>query len=318
MFKRVKGHFDLTKICTFIICVILFSGCTGEPNEIGDQSTDPNLVEINAVGLSFEVPDTIPSGWTTFRLNNATEMIHFALVQKMPEGRGLIDHQSQVAPVFQNIMNDINGQEPVEPEAGFAPPEWYSEVELMSGPGLVSAGGVAETTMYVEPGTYLVECYVKTDGIFHSYNPSSDVYGMVSEITVIADSTDSTAPEPTSKVTISSSEGYSVEGQFTTGENVIEVYFEDQNVYENFVGHDLHIAKLEDSTNMESLSEWMNWTSPNGMQTPTPANFVAGTNEMPAGSTSYIHVNFKPGNYMLIAEVPDPGSKGMLHRFTIE
>ena len=314
LLQLLKKQIDKTIFTSFLVATLLLSGCTGDSSE----STTPNLVEINAIGLTFEAPDTIPSGWTTFRLNNQSEMIHFALFQKVPEGIGIEDHQTEVAPVFQNIMNDINGLPPAEPDAGFTPPEWYSDVQLISGPGLVSAGGMAETTFFVEPGTYLVECYVKTNGIFHSYNPTEDVYGMVMEMTVTADSTGATAPEPASRVSISSTGGFTVEGELTSGKNTIEVYFEDQKVYENFVGHDLHIVQMNENPDVEEISSWINWASPEGLETPSPGRFIAGTNEMPADHTAYIHVNFEPGEYMFIAEVPDPGSKGMIHRFSIE
>lgn len=48
-------------------------------------------------------------------------------------------------------------------------PEWYSEVQFLGGPGLISPEATAETTLKLEPGTYLMECYVKmSNGVFHS------------------------------------------------------------------------------------------------------------------------------------------------------
>lgn len=296
----------------------LFLGCNSETNRSESQTTEPNVVEITAVGLSFEAPDTIPSGWTTFRLNNTSEMIHFALLQNIPDGKGLTDHQEEVAPVFQNIMDSINGRDPSAPEVGSQPPEWYSQVQITGGPGFISPGGTAETTVFIEPGTYLLECYVKTNGIFHSYNPSPDVYGMVVELTVTEDSTTAEAPEPTLNIHISSEEGIQMEGTATSGDHIVEVTFDDQNVYENFVGHDVHLVRISENTDLEELEAWMNWLTPTGLQTPAPAEFIGGTNDMAGGSTAYIHVELEPGNYAWIAEVPNPSEKGMLQTFTVE
>lgn len=298
------------------LTVILFISSIG-CSKTNTSERQRNIVEITAVGLTFEAPDSIPSGWTTFRLKNSSEMIHFALLQKLPEGRGIEDQQAEIAPVFQNIMNDINGMKPANPEAGFAPPGWYSNVQLISGPGLVSPGMSAETTFYIEPGTYLIECYVKTNGIFHSYNPSPDVNGMVAELTVTRDSTTAAAPEPTAFITISSENGIVAEENLATGNHIVEVYFEDQTAHENFVGHDVHLLKINDDTGLDAVAEWMNWASPEGLQTPTPAEFIGGTNEMPEGSTAYIHIDLEPGTYAWIAEVPNPADKGMLKTFTV-
>lgn len=300
-----------------IALFISFIGCGNNSNTADSESTDPPVIDITAMGLQFEAPDTVPSGWITVRLNNSSEMVHFGLFQKFPEGKGLEDHQAEIAPVFQNIMNDINGKEPAEAEAGFAPPEWYSEVELMGGPGLVAPGGIAETTLYLEPGTYIVECYVKTNGIFHSYNPSSQVNGMAVEITVSEDSTRAVAPVPTASINISTEHGIQLDGELSAGSHIVEVYFENQNVYENFVGHDVHLFKINSETDLDAVAEWMNWSAPNGLETPAPAEFVGGTNDMPEGSTAYIHVTLEPGEYAWIAEVPNPSEKGMLKTFTV-
>lgn len=309
-FKKVTAIF---LIFLTVLLLISITGC----NEMESSSQQSNVVEITAVGLTFEAPDSIPSGWTTFRLDNKSEMIHFALVQKVPEGIGLADHQAEVAPVFQNIMNDINGMEPADTEAGFTPPDWYPEVQLISGPGLVSAGYIAETTFYIEPGTYLIECYVKTNGIFHSYNPSPGVNGMVIEMTVTSDSTSAPKPESTTQISISSENGIDAENTLPSGSHVVEVNFEDQSTYENFVGHDVHLIRIDENTDMDTVAEWMNWTTPTGLQSPAPAEFIGGTNEMPEGSTAFIHVELDPGEYAWIAEVPNPEEKGMLKTFTV-
>ena len=301
-------------VITTILALFLLAGCASETT----PEMEPNRVTITAVGLTFEAPDTIPAGWTTFQLENQSEMIHFALFQKFPEGKGLEDHQAEIAPFFQNVMNGINGLEPADPEIGAAPPEWYSEVEMMGGPGLVSGGLNAETTFYIEPGTYLVECYVKTNGIFHSYNPSPNIYGMAIEITVTENPDTTAPPESTSTLNISGDRGIEMTGSQGRGENVVEVVFEDQNTYANFVGHDVHLVRLDEAADEQVISSWMNWASPNGLETPASVTFIAGTNEMPAGSNAYLHLNLDPGNYMWIAEVPEPETKGMMHRFTIE
>jgi hypothetical protein len=61
----------------------------------------------------------------------------------------------------------------------------------------------------------------------------------------------------------------------------------------------------------------MDWTRPDGLETPAPVTFVGGLNEMAAGATGYFTVTLEPGRYALLAEVTNPGEKGMLKTFTV-
>ena len=279
---------------------------------------DPNVVEIVARGLTFEAPDNISSGWTTFRLKNESGMAHFALIERLPEGIGLEDQQEEVAPVFQEGMDLLNeGKVDAAMEAFGKLPEWFGDLVFLGGPGLVSPGRSAEATVYLEPGTYLIECYVKTNGVFHSYNPNPDTYGMVHALTVTEEESDASAPAPTLEITLSRERGVEVDGEVSAGQHTVAVHFADQVAHENFVGHDVHLVRLEEDTDVEALETWMDWTQPTGLETPAPASFVGGINEMPAGETAYFTVVLEPGRYAWIAEVPNPGEKGMLKTFRV-
>jgi len=169
----------------------------------------------------------------------------------------------------------------------------------------------------VTPGVYVLECYVKTGGLFHSYNPAPDQYGMVHQFTVTEEASTGTEPTPTVELSISTSKGIEAPESVKAGEQTIAVHFVDQIVHENFVGHDVHLARLEDDTDLEKLGKWMNWASPDGLETPAPAEFLGGTNELPAGQTGYFTVTLEPGRYAWISEVPAPESKGMLKTFEV-
>jgi hypothetical protein len=294
------------------------SGCSERDSAPVRSGGDLNVVEVTARGLEFEAPDEILSGWATFRLNNESGMIHFATLQRLPEGIALKDHQEQVAPVFQKGMDLLNAGEADAAMEKFGEiPEWVGQVVFMSGPGLTSVGHTAETSVYLEPGTYLLECYVKTNGVFHSYNPSPSAYGMVHEITVTEESSNVAEPSATLTITLSSARGIEVQGDPTPGEHTVAVYFEDQQIHENFLGHDVHLARLENDTDIEELAIWMDWTQPTGLEIPSPVEFLGGTHEMPAGGTAYFTVRLEAGDYAWIAEVPSPSEKGMLKTFTV-
>jgi hypothetical protein len=281
----------------------------------GQARGNANVVEVVATSLHFDAPDFVPAGWTTFRFRNQTGGTHFVILEKMPffegEQKTVEDSQAEVVPVFQNFMDLFAGVPLSFPAAGLALPAWYPGVVFTGGPGLIAPGRTAETTVFLEPGTYVMECYVKTNGVFHS------VDGMIDQIVVTDEPSQAREPRSTLRVRVSTGEGIEVEGSLRPGQHTIAVHFADQAHYSHFLGHDVHLARLEDDTDLNALGAWMNWAVPGELETPAPAAFLGGVQDMPAGSTGYFDVLLRPGRYAFIAEVPGPAGVGMLQTFTI-
>ncbi|MGE0555558.1 MAG: hypothetical protein AB7R55_19160 [Gemmatimonadales bacterium] len=275
-------------------------------------------MELVAHGLEFTAPDTVTAGWVTVRFRNEAAITHFALIEKLPEGVDLERQQREVAPTFQAGMDHLAAGEVELAQAAFGTlPAWFGQVTFMGGPGLTSPGGSSETTLYLDPGTYLIECYVKTGGTFHSFNRDTTVHGMVHQLTVV-DGGDATAPPTaTLRLELSSEQGITMTGEPAAGPQTIAVHFADQTAYANFVGHDVHLARLPDGADPGAVEAWMDWRQAGGLITPSPAEFLGGVNEMPAASTAYLRVTLEPGEYLWIAEVPDPGAKGFVVRFSV-
>ena len=300
------------------LLLLLACAACGRERPAADASAAPGVVDVIAVERTFTAPDTVPAGWTTFRFSNGSDMTHFAAVERLPEGIGVAEQQAEVAPIFQQGMDLLSAGKGDEALAKFGElPAWFGDVVFTGGPGLTAPGHVSEVTVRLEPGTYMLECYVKTDGVFHSYNPDSTAYGMVHQITVTGPATSVPEPAADLTLTLSSARGIEVSGEPVVGRQTVAVHFDDQTVHENFVGHDVHLVRLSDDTDLDALGAWMDWTRPAGLQTPAPAEFLGGLEEMPAGSTGYITVTLEPGRYAWIAEVPDAEAKGMLKAFTV-
>lgn len=280
------------------------------------ETATQNQLQLRAVGLQFEGPDTIPAGWTRIELENVSGMTHFAIVERLPEGITTADQNREVAPPFQEGMNLIAEGDMDGAMAAFGQlPDWFGDIIFMGGPGLVTGDTPISSTLYLEPGVYSIECYVKTGGVFHSYNP--DGMGMFHQLTVTETEVETAAPQANAVLDISNA-GYALtSGELITGENTIQVNFIDQTVYTNFVGHDVHVVRLDD-VDEQVLIDWMNWSAPGGLETPAPAEFVGGLNEMPAGSTGYFSVSLQPGQYALIAEIPNADVAGFYLPFSIE
>ena len=299
----------------FALVVFTAVGCTRATRNPDVSPSGTNVVDIVSRGLHFDAPDVIPAGWTTFRFRNETGGTHFVALEKMPLVEGaqktVEDSKAEVVPVFQNIMDSLAGVPLSTPGSGLAVPEWYGGVVLTGGPGLVAPGRTAETSVYLEPGTYVIECYVKDNGVFHS------MAGMIDQIVVTDETSRAPEPSPSLRVTVSSTRGIEIDGPLEPGRHSVAVHFADQAAYSHFLGHDVHLARIDADVELDALAAWMNWSVPGELETPAPAEFLGGVQDMPAGSTAYFDVLLEPGEYAFIAEVPDPAGKGMLRGFTV-
>lgn len=238
-------------------------------------------------------------------------------MEKYPANKSIDDGRIEVFPVFQNGMDLINEGKLEEALKEFGNlPEWYSEIIFSGGSGLVSPKESAITTLKMQPGYYVMECYVKMDnGKFHS------VMGMSKSIVVTNTKSGNSEPSENFSISISSSNGitYDETKLPLKGARSFSVNFVDQIVHENFVGHDINLVKYEDGIDLRVLEKWMNWADSKGLISPAPEGitFLGGVNDMPAGSIGYFQVNLEPGNYALISEVPNTISKNMLKTFKI-
>ena len=266
------------------------------------------VVDIVVTGHEIRMPDELPSGWTTFRFHNRSDEVHFGLLDLLPEGITVEDHEAEVAPVFQRGMDLINAGDPGAGFAAFADlPGWYADVVFTGGPGLVSPGETAVTTVHLEPGTYVMECYVKTGGVFHT------THGMLTGFEVTDADTGGASAVPAR--TDSTTGEMAIDGEFRPGRQTVAVHFADQAVHGNVLGHDLHIGRVGPGTDLGELGTWMSWIT--GLDGEPPVEFLGGTHDMPAGSTAYVDVVLTPGEYVLVAEVDDPASKGLLQTIRV-
>lgn len=313
----------ILSLAVLVTGLLLLKACDQEPKVEEEAAVapvaQPNVVEIRAVGMTFEGASEIPSGWTTFKFVNASSMIHFALIDVPPEGISAQEFTDTAGQYFQDAMDGMNAGDEEAVNAAFAKfPEWIGELKRAGGPGFLSPGLTGETTVYLEPGDYAFECYVKTNGIFHTTSPGEGQLGMMFEFTVTDEKTD--APEPTANVTLAlkNSGMEIVDGALKAGMNTIRVDFVEQQALPSFVGNDVHIMQVENDESIAVAGAWLDWRNKDGLEDPSPVIFLGGINDMPAGSHSYFSVDLQPGNYAFIAEVPNPQELGLVLPFTVE
>ena len=289
---------------TLIVACLLFISCNSKP--------PTNVVDVVARDYYFVVSDSIPSGWTTFRLKNEGKCAHFIYFTLLPDSIPFERYRQEVLVSFVITWDSLQaGMEKAKAGAllGSLLPKWFGSAKYMGGTGLIDQGKTAQTTLNLQPGTYAMECYMKTeDGKFHGE------LGMLRSFTVLENVSEMKEPDDADiDLTLSNYEIDS-KGEFTPGQHRVAVHFKEQPPYG--LGNDVHLVKLENDTNLDDVVNWMDWMNVNGLRTPAPAEFLGGTQEMPVGYTSYFTVNLEPGRYAFVSE--SAAAKGMVKEFTIE
>lgn len=319
----------------------------------------------------------IPPGWVTFEFENLTDHTHFGYMVKVSEpaiegifdSPGLVEFEPNpdirgqwgekwrhaVNEPFQDAWDPYHGGDwPVgdafnpEPETFmgelvFNVPDWFlipGYAESVGGPGFTGGEQTSWTTQYLDPGVYILECYVLDDeGRFHS------PFGMVEHVVVTNDRERGNEPSADMSVSINSTDGITFdESDIQPGRYTVEVIFEDNIPYPNFLGHDVNLLRKDD-VDMEQLEYWMDYLDaedpldPESMymdrgaltsthHDPGPETFLGGVQDVFAGDepgfvedeypvSTYIDVTLEPGEYAWIAEVADPEGLGMFEEFSV-
>ena len=282
----------------------------------------------------------ISAGWTTITFDNQTDHTHIAYLGKLPQaaieaadedGANLLDYYVEhVTRPFQWFMDSLDPAKEPDPddlsdkytnldeEVIF--PGWFMNLLPSGGAGFISGHMTSRTSVELEPGKYIVECYVKNDeSEFHSY------LGMIDLLTV-TEGRAGTEPEATLDLSLST-DGIDVAEKVRPGRQTVAVHVEDQQIYEHLLGHDVHLVRLDHRTTLDDVNGWMNWMTPDGLVSDgtEPGTFLGGVQtivtpgllEGTETKTAYFDVDLNPGAYAWISEVPDPAENGFLKPFSV-
>lgn len=297
-----------------VVALLATAGSACQPEgggrEADGEAEGPPVVDVTARDFSFEAPDTIAPGWTAFRLANTGQQEHFMVLWRMPEGKSLADYEADVVPPFDSIMGPYRAGEWDRAKAletlGGLLPDWYGGVAPASGVGLTAPGDTSRTTVELAPGTYVMECYVKTPGgQFHG------TLGMLRELTVAGEDHGAAPPRADVEMTLSNYQ-IAVDSALTAGEHTVRVTTTENP--EGLLPHDVQLARIDTATSVDSVVAWMDWLD--DLEAPAPATFLGGAEQMLAGDTAYVHLDLSPGDYAWVSEWY--GGRGMVKEFTVE
>lgn len=273
-------------------------------------SKEEKVVEVIARDFSFEVNNEIPSGWTTFQFKNMGHAEHFFLLNLLPDTISFQTYQNQVTKPFDVVFDSLKAGKS-KPEAismliEMIPSWYFTSVKQMGGAGIISSGKTTEITLNLVPGNYAMECYIKEKGVFHT------ALGMIRAITVTEEVSNLVPPVADLSINLTNFQ-INTEGTVKPGKNIVAVNFKEHP--EVGLGNDVHLIKLNDNIEMDSVINWLDWMNIKGLESPAPVEFLGGTQEMPVGYTSYFTVNLEKGNYAWVSE-PN-AAQGMVKKFAL-
>jgi uncharacterized cupredoxin-like copper-binding protein len=239
-------------------------------------SNAPSAVTVVTTDFSFEAPAELPAGLTTFHLVNRGPQIHHVQLVKLGEGK-----------TFDDFMAAL--------KAGGPPPTWVS---MEGGPNPAELGDTSTTTVALEPGSYVMLCFVPgPDGIPHVAK------GMIRPLAVTAGA-GAAGGEPKADVVMKLVDyDFELSKPIPAGRHTIRV--ENAGPQE----HELVIVKLESGKEAMDFAKWGE-----KMVGKPPGTLHGGVSGIMPGDKAFVEVDLAPGEYGLLCFVPDSkDGKGHYH-----
>ena len=225
-----------------------------------------NTVTVVAHDYSFDAPDVIPAGMTTFELLNQGQELHHVTLFKLEGGHTLADLEAAMQTPSESL-------------------DWLIAV---GGPNAAIPGGSANATLDLQPGNYAMICFIpSSDGAPHFAK------GMIRPLTVTS-SQGATAADLKADVTIELVDyTFILSKPITAGRHTVKVANRGPQ------DHEAVFFKLASGKTLEDFmavgEDLAN----------LPGEFWGGVSTMGKGQFNYLTIHFTPGQYLLLCFVPD-------------
>jgi uncharacterized cupredoxin-like copper-binding protein len=247
---------------------------------------------VHAKDFSFDAPESVPAGWTTFHLINDGPNFHHIQLVRLDSGKTAQDLDA----AFKN---------PAAP-----PPRW---AVFVGGPNAPSPNASSDATLNLQPGNYALLCVVDIPG--HVPHVAK---GMVRPLTVTAAS-GTPAAEPNADITLTEADyKFEIPANIAAGNHTFKV------VNSGPQPHEVEIIRLAPGKTMKDLGEFMAKAYADKVDGPPPGDGVGGVTGMIPGGTAYFTANMTPGNYVMLCFFPDAkdgkphSDHGMVKEFTVK
>src|SRR5437773_9800314 len=251
------------------------AACAVACGRAAPRAAGRSLISITATDYAFGVPDTIAAGLTTFRLVNQGKELHHASLVRLGEGKSAADFQAGLAAAMKSHA---------------PPPSWMT---FPGGPNAVTLGDTGVATQMLEPGSYVLVCWIPSlDGVPHVMK------GMMHPLVVTAGAAPApVAVEPATDVTIKLTDyDFQLSQPLTAGKHVVRV----ENT--GAQAHGIVIAALSPGKTLQDFIAW----EEGGEKGPLPTGeWLGGVTTLDTGGHSQFATTFAPGSYLLLCFWPD-------------
>lgn len=255
--------------------VALACTTSDEVARVNTATALPTVVTVTASDYAFQAPDTIPAGFTTFRLVNSSDQIHMAHLIRLESGRTiqeLIEAYSEavrtVGPTLESFTECAQSI------------QW---VTRFGGPAADPHATSVSVTQHLEPGGYAWLCLRDLpDGVLHFTK------GMARALVFrFGNPAPHVAPEASVVIRLIDY-AFILSTPLTVGRQAIRV--ENTGVEP----HELALLKLDAGKTMADLQGYLEHA-----QGPPPASRVGGVTALAPTLDAYHEVDLTPGDYVL-------------------
>jgi hypothetical protein len=241
----------MNKLIPLAAAAVLLAACGGDEKKT-------NAVELRGDEYAFVMPDTIEGGWTTLRFANSGGEWHEFALAKLGAGKTIAD-------VRRYLADPKSQQQP--------PPQW---VEIRAGIPVLDAGEEAALTQRLEPGRYVLLCFLDApDGKTHIE------HGMLREFVVEGDA-GADVPEADATLNLGA---WQDAPRLEAGERTIELRNDGDRPASVF------LTSFEPGKTERDLERWEN----GGMRGPAPARFLGGAIDVAPHTSVYYTVELEEG-----------------------
>jgi hypothetical protein len=234
-----------------VLPALLLTACGGE-------DTKSNTVDLRGDEYAYVMPEKIEGGWTTLEFANTGDELHEFALAKLGPGKTIGDVKKYLA----------------DPKAQQGPPpDW---VQIRAGIPTLAEGEEASLTQQLEPGRYLLLCFLDgPDGrthIEHGMLKTFDVEG------------DAGAEPPKTDATLDLGADLAAP-RLEGGIRTLELRNDTDKPGSVF------LTAFEPGKTEPDLTRW----EENGMRGPAPARFLGGAIDVPAHSSVYYTITLEQG-----------------------
>ncbi|MDF2773536.1 MAG: hypothetical protein K0S86_3033 [Geminicoccaceae bacterium] len=286
-----------------ISCIAALAACArgdeARPADSAAASAAPTVVSLTATDYAIAAPDSIAGGWTTFRLANRGEQVHYGHIVALDSGRTVQD-------LLGAYLEAIRTSGPR--------PTW---VKRFGGPGGTAPGDSSNVTQYLEAGSYVWICPVED-----STGTPHFAKGEVKPFVVLAAAPGTPGPDaaPAAGAVIRLVDhAFTIASPLRPGQHTIRV----ENA--GAEPHDFGLLKLAPGTTIEDVQVWLNperarRTDKGGEPPPLEAigSVAGGIAAIAPGMSAYFETNLTPGEYVLFCMVTAPDGRSHIEHGMIQ